>query len=341
MRRFPFLVSRHVLAILLAVNLALLGTSIYLGLKSAGQMREIVKEDFNQQQLVLARHTAGLLEQDINFLKRELSTLNFSPSIQYLEPLTWANRMRATLASVREEGLVEILRLDAAGQRAYLVDGRGLDHITTGAFKDAPYLEWAANPENKGQVYVSPVSTQVPNFVGRLITVMAVPTYEVSVDDSHPHPSGAFAGVLVFYIDSPQLASKFTQQIKSGKTGYAWIMDNQGIFLTHPERDFIGKNAFTVRKERMSAISFDAINEIQREKMLAGKEGWGTYISGWHGGMAGEIQKLIAYAPVKLGDPAIVKSDTPAPPGPWRWWPRPAKWKAWSIPSTCASSSCR
>ena len=190
MRRFPFLVSRHVLAILLAVNLALLGTSIYLGLKSAGQMREIVKEDFNQQQLVLARHTAGLLEQDLNFLKRELSTLNFSPSIQYLEPLTWANRMRATLASVREEGLVEILRLDAAGQRAHLVDGRGLEHITTGAFQDAPYLEWAANPENKGQVYVSPVSSQVPNFVGRLITVMAVPTYEVSVDDSHPHPSG-------------------------------------------------------------------------------------------------------------------------------------------------------
>lgn len=313
MRRFPFLVSRHVLAILLAVNLALLGTSIYLGLKSAGQMREIVKEDFNQQQLVLARHTAGLLEQDINFLKRELSTLNFSPSIQYLEPLTWANRMRATLASVREEGVVEVFRVDAQGNRTYLVDGRGLDHVTSGAFKDAPYLEWAGNPENKGRIYVSPVSTQVPNFVGRLITVMAVPSYEVSVDESHPRPSGIFAGVLVFYIDSQQLASKFTQQIRSGKTGYAWIMDNQGIFLTHPERDFIGKNAFTVRKERMSAISFDAINQIQREKMLAGQEGWGTYISGWHRGMAGEIQKLIAYAPVKLGDSAIVKSDTPLP----------------------------
>src|SRR5512135_850089 len=316
MRRFPFLVSRHALGLMLVVNLALLGTSIYLGIKSANQMREIVKEDFNQQQLVLARHTASLLEQDINFLKRELSTLNFSPSIQYLEPLTWANRMRATLASVREEGLAEILRIDASGQRAHLVDGRGLDHITSGAFKDAPYLEWAAKPENKGRVYVSPVSTQVPNFVGRLITVMAVPTYEVSVDESHPHPSGAFAGVLAFYIDSQQLASKFTQQIKSGKTGYAWIMDNQGIFLTHPERDFIGKNAFTVRKERMSAISFDAINEIQREKMLAGKEGLGTYISGWHRGLwgeAGEIQKLIAYAPVKLGDPAFVKTTSQVP----------------------------
>ena len=313
MRRFPFLVSKHALALLVTVNLILLGTSIYLGLKSANQMREIVKEDFNQQQLVLAQHTASLLEQDLNFLKRELSTLNFSPSIQYLEPLTWANRMRATLSSVKEEGVVEIVRLDRQGNRAHLVDGRGLDHVTTGAYKDAPFLEWAGKPENKGQVYVGPVCTAVPNYVGRLIVVMAVPTYEESVDESHPHPSGAWSGVLAFYLDAHHLAGKFTRGIKSGKTGYAWIMNNQAIFLTHPEREFVGKNAFTVRKARMPAISFDAINEIQREKMLAGKEGWGTYISGWHGGMAGTIQKLIAYAPVRLGDTTFVQEQSPAP----------------------------
>jgi two-component system NtrC family sensor kinase len=64
----------------------------------------------------------------------------------------------------------------------------------------------------------------------------------------------------------------------------------------------------------MPAISFDAINEIQREKMLAGKEGWGAYISGWHRGFlgeSGEIQKLIAYAPVHLGDPALLQSANP------------------------------
>lgn len=313
MRRFPFLVSRHALAVILAVNALLLGTSIYLGVKSANQMREIVKEDFNQQQLVLARHTAGLLEQDINFLKRELSTLNFSPSIQYLEPLTWANRMRATLSSVREDGVVEIRRLDPQGTRAYLVDSRGVDHIITGSFQNAPYFQWARQPENKGSIYVGPVSTQVPNYLGRLIMVMAEPTYEESVDEAHPHPSGALSGVLLFYIDTQFLANKFTRQIKSGKTGYAWIMDNQGTFLSHPERDFIGKNAFTVRKERMPAISFDEINEIQREKMLTGQEGWGTYISGWHGGMAGEIQKLTAYAPVRLTEPVYIKDRKTVP----------------------------
>jgi signal transduction histidine kinase len=61
----------------------------------------------------------------------------------------------------------------------------------------------------------------------------------------------------------------------------------------------------------MPAISFDAINEIQREKMLAGKEGLGAYISGWHRGMAGEIQKLIAYAPVQLEDPSLVTNNKP------------------------------
>ena len=130
---------------------------------------------------------------------------------------------------------------------------------------------------------------------------MIVPTYEVSADESHPQPTGAFTGALAFYIDAHILAKRFSQNITSGKSGYAWVMDSNGIFLYHPERKFIGQNAFTVRKERMPAISFDAINEIQRQKMLTGQEGWGEYTSGWHKGLAGEIKKLIAYAPVRLG----------------------------------------
>jgi two-component system, NtrC family, sensor kinase len=313
MRRFPFWLSKHSLVSILAFNLVILGISIYLGVISAGQMRQIVKDDFNQQQLVLARHTASLLGQDSDFLERELSTLNLSPSIQYLEKLTWANRMRATLASGRNEGVVQIQRINRGGNLAHLVDERNVDHVISGSFKDSPEMTWARQPENKGRIYVSQVSTQIPNYVGRLIMVMAVPSYEQSVDESHPKPSGEWSGALEFYIDAQCLASKFTKQIKSGKTGYAWIMDSQGTFLSHPEREFIGKNAFRVRKERMPAISFDAINEIQREKMLAGQEGFGTYISGWHGGLGGEIQKLIAYAPVYLGENLPGESKSVAP----------------------------
>ncbi len=313
MRRFPFLFSQYALGIILGFNLLLLLVSLYLGMKSSGQMREIVKEDFNQQQLALARQSARLLEQDFDFLKRELTTLNHSPSIQYLERLTWANRMRATLASVRNEGVIEIRRLDREGKRAFLLDERSLDHEISGNFQDTPWLVWARNPENKGRIFVGEVSAKLPNHGGRLVMVLAIPTYEESVDELHPQPSGEWSGALAFYLDAHHLASKYTQEIKSGKTGYAWIMDNQSLFLSHPEREFVGKNAFTVRKERMPAISFDAINEIQREKMLTGQEGWGTYLSGWHGGMAGEIQKLIAYSPVRIAPPAIGEDDQPRP----------------------------
>ncbi|MFP3867901.1 MAG: ATP-binding protein [Desulfobacteraceae bacterium] len=312
MRRFSFLLSRYAIMVILVGVLVLLGVSIYLGFKSAGQMRQIVKEDFNQQQLVLAQHTASLLEQDIEFMIRELRILNHSASVQYLEELTWANRMRVTLSSVGEEGVVEIRRINREGNKAFLVDERSLEHIITGSYKNTPNFEWAQQPENKGRVYISQIRTELPGYFGRLMMIMAKPTYEESVDESHPLPSGNFSGVLAFYIDVHYLANKFTSEIRSSKTGYAWIMDSQGTFLSHPEEDFIGKNAFKVRKARMPAISFDAINEIQREKMLTGQEGWGTYISGWHRGEAGVIQKLIAYAPVKLTGTDLAETAGPA-----------------------------
>lgn len=311
MRRPSFLVSKYALVFLAVATAALLATSFYLGYISASQMRRIIKEDFNQQQLMLARHTANLLEQDLDFLKRELVTLNFSPAVEYLEPLGWANRLRVSLASTRGEGVVEIRRLNREGTRAYLVDERGIELVLGGDFRQDPIFIWATDPEHKGQIYIQPVTQSLPNYSGRLIMIMATPTYELAADETHPHPSGEFAGVLAFYIDAQRLARKFTEKIVSGKSGYAWIMDSQELFLYHPEQSFIGQNAFTVRKERMPAISFDAINAIQRQKMLTGQEGWGEYISGWHKGPAGVVKKLIAYAPVHFMNPELVSQKNP------------------------------
>ena len=110
--------------------------------------------------------------------------------------------MRATLSSVRDEGVVRIQRLDREGTKAYLVDERNVDHVITGSFEDSAEIAWARQPKNKGRIYVSQISTQIPNYVGRLIMVMAVPSYEQSVDASHTKPSGEWSGVLEFYIDA-------------------------------------------------------------------------------------------------------------------------------------------
>jgi PAS domain S-box-containing protein len=106
---------------------------------------------------------------------------------------------------------------------------------------------------------------------------------------------------LVFSVDAGWLAAKTAAPIRYGRTGYAWIIDEEGNFLYHLEEKFIGQNAFEARQLEDPHISFTKINAIQKEKMLEGKEGTSWYISGWHRGEIGRMRKLIAYAPVHIG----------------------------------------
>ncbi|MCK7472348.1 MAG: hypothetical protein MZU95_17515 [Desulfomicrobium escambiense] len=56
-----------------------------LGWFSAEKIQEVVIEEFNNQQLVLARHAASQIENRLNSLTRELLLLSYSPSVQYSE----------------------------------------------------------------------------------------------------------------------------------------------------------------------------------------------------------------------------------------------------------------
>ena len=129
---------------------------------------------------------------------------------------------------------------------------------------------------------------------------MATPVYEVSVDESHPKATGNLDGVLLFKIDASQFTGHYCAAIRSGRTGYCWVLSQDGLFLYHPEREFIGQDAFTARGRRNPAISFSQINEIQKLKMLAGEEGTSEYSSGWHRGVIGEMTKFVAYTHAKV-----------------------------------------
>jgi PAS domain S-box-containing protein len=280
---------------------------------SSVKVKEVVTNDFNQQQLVLARHTAQQIENSLNLLKKGLSRLSLSPSIQYFEKVSIGNRMEITFSSIREEGLLEIKYIEFVKPLAHILDNSGY-HTAKTHPADHLYLKWASDKSNIGNILISDVSSvpiednpDNPAFMkesdGELLTMkMVIPVWQVSVDEAHPLATGKFSGAIVFVIDVTALIKKVTKDIRSGKTGYGWVIDKNGTFLYHPEKEFIGKNAFAVRKERKPAISFSRINEIQREKMLKGEMGTSWYISGWHRGKEGEMKKLIAYAPIQLED---------------------------------------
>jgi two-component system, NtrC family, sensor kinase len=293
---------RRLLTGLGLVVILLLTVAFVLGFLSLQRTREIVSEDFQQQQLILAKTTARQIEDGLEFLRRELKILDYSPAIQYLEEVAWANRMQVSFNDLSKLGVTEIERLDFRGTnagRTYILDAKG-PQILERQSHDSPVVAWAKDPANQGRIYQGPIELesrgdhQVPFFT------LATPVYEESVDESHPRATGKLDGVLLFKVDASQFTGHYCADIRSGRTGYCWVINKDGVFLYHPEREFIGQDAFTARGRRNPVISFAKINEIQKSKMLAGEEGTSQYSSGWHRGLIGEMTKFVAYSHVKV-----------------------------------------
>jgi len=281
----------------------LLGTVLVLGWMSFRKIKETVTEDFNQQQLVLARHAARQIENSLNTLKRELQLLSLSPSIQYAESPSLGNRMEITFSSIRHYGTLEIRLAEDRTQKIFHVLNNHEFGSEKAEAEDRYYLEWARKAENKGKIQITDIALPAaPGQYRKPILKMAIPVWQVSVDQSHPVPLNKFSGVLIFVVDANKLIENVVKEIRSGKTGYAWVIDENGTFLYHQEQTFIGQNAFEARKGKVPTISFARINEIQKNKMLKGEDGTSWYISGWHRGVTGEIRKLIAYTPIRLDD---------------------------------------
>lgn len=280
----------------------LLAVAFVLGLLSLRRTQEIVADDFQQQQLILARTTARQMEDGLAFLRRELKILAYSPAIQYLESEAWANRMKVSFDELSRLGVVAIMRIDFAGPQApqaFILDAAG-PHVIQQDFNQAPETVWARDPANHGRIYQGPVEVQPQGNLKAPFFDMATPVYEESVDESHPRPGGSLDGVLVFKIDASLFTGHYCSGIRSGRTGYCWVLNTGGVFLYHPEKEFIGEDAFTARGRRNPVISFARINEIQKSRMLAGEEGTSQYISGWHRGVVGQMDKFLAFTHAKV-----------------------------------------
>jgi PAS domain S-box-containing protein len=299
---FEYFARKRGLLVVMIFLMVLLAGAFFLSRLSALEIKRVLNEDFNYQQLALANHAAGILTQDLTLLKRELMNLSLSPSIQYPDVSAWADRMKISLSSVREDGVFQIVLISTDGTRSYSINNMSSFFLEKESYDNEDYFKWCRRPENKGKIYISDIRKGVvENSEPGFVMHMAIPVYQMPSDETHPKPPQKLSGVLVFVLDAGWMTEKFIGPIRSGKTGYAWVIDGSGSFIYHVEKDFVGQNAFEVRKSKDPHISFDKINIIQKTKMLEGQEGTSEYISGWHRGKVGTIRKLIAYSPVHIG----------------------------------------
>jgi len=273
---------RYLTAGALAVFALSLILAFLLVFQNAGVMTDLISDDFNQQQLLLARQAASQIDADLDDIQVEVSTVvdflgeHAGPVPEY--------GLMTLFEHTRRKGSIAAGLLDARGRVLAERSEPDVDHGWLERQMRTCVGGKAATDSHLRVVHTQQTGGGGPVVAGLLCA------------GARPADHGWTVAVV---LDVPRLVRRATQGVRSGKTGYAWAIDETGAFLSHPDADFIGRNAFEARHEREPYISFNEINRIMQERMLRGEEGVGTYVSGWHRGVAGHIEKLIAFTPVR------------------------------------------
>ena len=245
--------------------------------------RQIVKDQFNGQQLVVARNIKLLLMRELAYLEKELLQAAASLSQSGSGPDQIQQVLQPCLGRVMELGVSRLELYDDKGKLAYSLYPHRRLMVSGGP--DQPAVDSPGiPPPPENQVHVSQ-----PLVNGSMVYF-----------DLSARPASPQFGRLCFKLNLNWFLSPLLKEVRSGKTGYAWLIDGQGRFLFHPQHGFIGQSAFEARKSRGQDVSQHEIEQIQRKNMLRGQEGVGWYHSTWHMGYTGEIRKLIAYTPITV-----------------------------------------
>jgi len=255
-----------------------------MGFWSANEMRKLIAEQFNEEQLVIAHNLSSRVERELNLLRKEILLLSKEMILGVFDPDAPCESIRKSLSRVRESGVWKIEIVEPESQKVYIYIPYKSCYETESI--DKASCDLLPVQLDKKSVWIS--QPQVSPSGIRLILGVPLP--------------GDCRRLLLFNVNVSWFLTPFFNNIRSGKTGYAWIIDGNGIFLYHPDADFIGKSAFKAREEKYHSFSYGKVNFIQKEMMLRGKVGTGWYFSSWHRGITGKIKKLIAYSPVIISD---------------------------------------
>jgi two-component system sensor histidine kinase HydH len=263
-------------------------------------MEKTVTEQFNRQQLILARKIANNISNHFNFLGTSLRRFNqfWERGVKSTDKIT--TYFTSVFELLTDWHVLVIGHLDREGKIPVVVSEKGLSTDKGLSINYDSYWQWGIKPENRGKIIIG--RTFRPDtglFKGRRLVTMAAPIWQPTAPQKGEEKY-YFEGLNFLVVDPVGIAQRYARDVRSGETGYAWVVDHKGIFLSHYEATFIGEDSFTVRHKTNPNISYARVSQIVRKHMLKGEEGTDWYISGWHRGIIGEMKKLFAYSPIVL-----------------------------------------
>ncbi len=248
-------------------------------------------DQFNKQQLMLAREVAINIESFVDTVYKDIHVITHLPGIHLIHQNPRTREVADTLTSqIQNEALIAVQVLDRNGRLLYdsASPGReGADLSQTEYFRKARALRENGKlitelleapiqgPETKEFIVATPIHRRLQN-----------------------HGKAEFEGVVLAVLSMNGITQKFLAPVKSGTRGYAWMMDSTGTLLYHPTQpQMVGKNLY-----HTDQTCFHCHKSFKTEKrMIEGKtEMYGyTETYGYYEAPSGE-NKLMAYYKIPI-----------------------------------------
>jgi signal transduction histidine kinase len=285
---------KHILAaclVFVVLTLAIAGQ----GYRAKSDIESVVTGQFNRQQLILAQQIAKDIDDHFAFLRTCLQSLSLMWRADTTPDSGTPWLATPALYGIFAEWNVVALGVLRPGNDQpvfYDLEGR----VTDGPGLCGPSCRAVlADPARTGNITITRVFVPKDGpFAGRRLTALILPL----ADDAGGR------GGLVLVVDAMAVAARYAHNVRSGNTGYAWVVDDSGVFLDHFEQDFLGRDSLEARRLRDPSIDWSRLTELLRDRILAGDKGTDWYISGWHRGRLGTVRKLVAFCPVSLSGSA-------------------------------------
>jgi two-component system, NtrC family, sensor kinase len=273
------------------ITCLIIGILVAIGLYSYSSAEKAMADQFNQQQLVLAQQGAQGMEKYLGTLRQTLMVLTQTPEARNLKKEGGEENLKVLWGACG--GAFDFLfQVDDRGNLLSSYPSKKVEGLAGEFFRLRPDLEKARTTGKSVVVHAASFpGEKTPNSPSRFGSILILSPVFQGPDR---------AGFLGAGVDFERIYEQFVHPISSGARGSSWMIDGEGRFIAHEDPSFMGKDAFSARKDRDPGLSSDQIDRIMREKMLAGQAGTGEYASGWHLGKQGRIKKLVAYAPVRL-----------------------------------------
>jgi two-component system, NtrC family, sensor histidine kinase HydH len=260
------------------------------------ELSQMVAGQYNDQQLSLARKIAQDIESHFAFLETALVT--YSRHALEGDP---GEQSRHHFQILKDWQILGLGILYENSRDSALISSPFLESLDELGLEipRKKLLELISLHEQGSFFYSQTIKPAAGPFDDSRVILMATPGRyapgsEIPQDALNDPP------LTFFVVDAYEVARRYAHRVVSGKTGYPWVIDDQGFFIYHVEEDFLGQNSLTIRQEKNPAISYQRINDLTRQRLLQGEEGTDWYISGWHRDLITEMKKLVAFSPANF-----------------------------------------